>query len=40
MKKVTELEMIKISSETWYPIVCKTERVREIFRELTMKSRM
>ena len=30
MKRVTELEMIKLSSEKWYPIVCKTERVREI----------
>jgi hypothetical protein len=32
MKKVTELEMIKLSSETWYPIICTKDRFTEILK--------
>lgn len=32
MLKVNELEMIKLSSEKWYPIVCSKERFTEILK--------
>lgn len=32
MKKVTELEMIQLSGEKWYPIICSKERFTEILK--------
>jgi len=32
MLKVNELELIKLSSEKWYPIVCTKERFTDILK--------